>query len=306
MRHGAGEDVEVTSHSQFTDSFFNAVYAVTLSDGRDLVLKVAPDPGLKLLRYEVDLMHTEVEFFRRAGNVGVPLPGIVAAQPYLGYLLMRRLEGRPLESVKERMTDVHLARVRHQLGTICRRLRHVSGPMFGYPRRDGHTHSASWRTSFLTMIDDILTDAVEYRRELPAPAGKIRGLVEKHAELLDEVTTPALVHFDLWDGNVFVVPDGDGYRVEGIIDGERAFYGDPIAELTSLAFFTDPEQAPGVLNGFLGRPLTGSERTRLSLYRVYLYLIMVTEGAPRGFDPIEHEPTLRYVLGELDAELTRL
>ncbi len=217
---------------------------------------------------------------------------------------------RSLYQTREQLTPVQLEQVRRDLGGICRRLHRVTGPRFGYPRRDGHTRSASWRTSFLAIVEDVLADAVEYRRELPAPADSIRRLVERHADLLDEVTTPVLVHFDLWDGNVFIQPrngaERDGYTIEGLIDGERAFYGDPIAELVSLALFTDPAQRPGLLPGYLGRVMTDRERTRLRLYTVYLYLIMVTEGATRGFDPAEHEPIRRAALAHLDAELTAL
>ncbi|AYY12470.1 aminoglycoside phosphotransferase family protein [Actinobacteria bacterium YIM 96077] len=307
VQHGLGPDAEVLASSEFTDSYFSTVHAVTLTDGSELVLKIAPEPGPALLRYEVDLIHTEIEFYRRAGAAGVPLPELVVAEPDHGYLLTRRLRGQPLGSVAETMTRGQLEAVRREIGEICTRLRRVIGTQFGYPRRDGRTRSASWRASFLTMVDDILADAVDHGCELPEHPVRIRELVERHSVLLDEVATPVLVHFDLWDGNVFVVDDGDGsYRVEGIIDGERAFYGDAIAELTSLAFFADPATVPGVLDGFLGRQLSDSETVRLSLYRVYLYLIMVTEGVPRGFDPVEHGPVRRYVLAQLDDELAYL
>jgi aminoglycoside phosphotransferase (APT) family kinase protein len=188
IRHGAGPNAEVHAYSEVTDGFFNAVYAVALADGRELVLKVAPDPDVKLLRYEVDLMHTEVEFFRRAQEVGVPVPVVVAAEPESGYLLMRRLEGRPLQVAKETMTAAELESVRRELGMICARLGQVTGSTFGYPRKDGRSQSPSWRTSFLTMIDDILADAVEYRRELPAPL--LVGFANPaHVDLRDIVHT---------------------------------------------------------------------------------------------------------------------
>jgi Ser/Thr protein kinase RdoA (MazF antagonist) len=306
VRHGLGPRAEVADCLEYTDGTFSAVHAVTLTDGRELVLKVAPSPSVRLMRYEVDVTHIEVEFYRRAGAVGVPLPRLHAADPALGYLLVDRLRGPRLRIARETMAPDQLARVRRELGEICARLRGATGRRFGYPRRDGRTRSPSWRSSFLTIMDDALADAVEYRRELPAPADTIGKLVSRHADLLDEVTTPVLVHFDLWDGNVFLEPSDGGYRVEGIIDGERAFYGDPIAELVSLALFNDPADVPGLLPGFLGRPLTDRERVRLRLYTVYLYLIMVTEAATRGFDPVEHEPLRRRTLDLLDTELTAL
>jgi aminoglycoside phosphotransferase (APT) family kinase protein len=306
VHDGLGPQAEVADCREYTEGAFSAVHAVTLTDGRELVLKVAPPPGLRLMRYEVDVGHIELEFYRRAGAAGVPLPHLHAADPDAGYLLVDRLRGRQLYAARSEMTEEQQARVRQELGEICARLRGVTASRFGYPRRDGHTRSASWRTSFLAIVDDVLADAVEFRSELPAPAEAIGKLVNRHADLLDEVTTPSLVHFDLWDGNVFVVPSGGGYRVEGIIDGERAFYGDPIAELVSMALFGDPAGVPGLLPGFLGRPLTDRERIRLRLYTVYLYLIMVTEGATRGFDPAEHEPVRRQALDLLDTELTAL
>jgi aminoglycoside phosphotransferase (APT) family kinase protein len=305
VRHGLGPQATLAGCQEFTDGAFSAVYGVEV-DGRQLVLKVAPDPGLRLMRYEVDVAHIEVEFYRQAAAAGVPLPRLYAADPERGYLLIERLPGKSLYTARDAMTPVELERVRHELGTVSARLRTVTASRFGYPRRDGHTRSASWRASFLTFVDDVLADAVEHRSELPAPADAVGGLIRRHADLLDDVTTPTLVHFDLWDGNVFVVPAPDGYAVAGIIDGERAFYGDPIAELVSLALFHDPAERPGLLDGFLGRSLTDRERIRLRLYTVYLYLIMVTEGATRGFDPAEHEPLRRFTLERLDAELAAL
>ena len=60
------------------------------------------------------------------------------------------------------------------------------------------------------------------------------------APALDEVTVPALVHFDLWPGNILVDRPADGpARIGGLIDGERMFWGDPLADLVSLALLDD-------------------------------------------------------------------
>ena len=51
-----------------------------------------------------------------------------------------------------------------------------------------------------------------------------------------------LVHFDLWDGNILVESDPAGHRIGALIDAERAFWGDPLAEFVSLALFGDIER----------------------------------------------------------------
>jgi Ser/Thr protein kinase RdoA (MazF antagonist) len=264
LERAFGPGVALRTATEFTEGCFAAVYGVRLTDGRDLVLKVSPPQRLRLLRYEVDLAHTEIEFYRMATAAGIPVPAVHFSDPDGGYLLIDRLSGRSLHAVNAGLPDGLAAppreRLRREIGAMCARINAVTGPAFGYPRRDGHTRSDRWRTSFLAIVDDILADAVEYRRELPVPADRIATLIRGHADLLDEVQTPALVHFDLWDGNIFVREDGDGYAIEGIIDGERAFYGDPIAELVSLALLGDPETVPGLLEGYFGEPSADRQR----------------------------------------------
>src|SRR5690349_2589525 len=81
VRHGLGPRTVLDGYEEITDGSYAAVYGVRLTDGRDLVLKVAPEAGLRLMRYEVDLMHIEIEFYRRAAAAGVPLPRLHAADP---------------------------------------------------------------------------------------------------------------------------------------------------------------------------------------------------------------------------------
>jgi Ser/Thr protein kinase RdoA (MazF antagonist) len=135
-------------------------------------------------------------------------------------MLMDSLRGRPLEAVKNDLPRETLFQIRRQIGRLAAQITSVTGPLFGYPRRDGRTRSTSWRATFLAMVDDILLDATELNVVLPLPPDEIASLIGRHAPFLDEVTTPCLVHFDLWDGNIFVIDDGPGWRVEGIIDGD--------------------------------------------------------------------------------------
>jgi aminoglycoside phosphotransferase (APT) family kinase protein len=97
--------------------------------------------------------------------------------------------------------------------------------------------------------------------------------------VLDDVTTPSLVHFDLWPGNI-LLRDG---QITGIVDGERAFWGDPLAEMVSLALFGDIADDAAFLAGYGGIEFDDSARRRIALYQSYLYLIMLIEGDPRGY-----------------------
>jgi aminoglycoside phosphotransferase (APT) family kinase protein len=329
VRRGFGEQAQVVSRSELAEGSYNAVYLVTVAEpNTEVVLKVAPDPGLRLLTYEVDLMRTEVEFYRRAVSAGVPVPEVIFAdfgRCLLGtdYVFLSRIPGVPLNTIREQMSKTELVALRAGLAGVTARLHALTGSGFGYPLRASHTWKSTWRGAFGLMVDDLLADAVRLKSELPAPPQRIEALIRRHDDVLDQVERPALVHFDLWDGNVFVTPRGDGrWRITGLIDGERAFFGDPVAELVSLALYRDVTDQPELLSGYAAGSavapswLTAAEhlpiqladgaRRRLALYAIYLYLTMSIEGVTRGFEGPGYDALRRRVLDMLELWLGEL
>jgi aminoglycoside phosphotransferase (APT) family kinase protein len=317
VRHAFGPAAQVTRCQELTDGSYNAAYAVGLADGADLVLKVAPPPELKLLSHEVDLMRTEVDVYRRGAAAGVAVPEVIHAgfdRGVLGtdFVFLSRVRGVGLNTIAEALGPAQLAVARGQAAAHAATLHTITGPAYGYPLRGSRSWQPSWRAAFGAMVDDILDDALRLGTELPLPPERIGALLRRHADVLDEVDRPALVHFDLWDGNIFVDPDAaGGTRVTGLIDGERAFFGDPIAELVSLSLFRDPTEAPEVLSGYAAAgqariELTPGVRRRLDLYTTYLYLIMAVEGATRGWHGPEQARREALIAGLLQAQFSRL
>ena len=290
---------------------FNDVSRVTLSDGRRLILKVPPPPEVPLLTYERGILRTEALFY----DLAAPHPQIPAVihagfghRDGVGdFLLMTELPGEPWPAVADRITDHQRQRLRGELGGIVAGLHGMTGRGFGYPAQP---LAASWRAAFGGMLDTILAEAEQYQVTLPRPAGEIRQLAARHESALDEVTTPVLVHFDLWDGNILVDLDGGTPRVGGLIDAERAFWGDPLAEFVSLALLGDIRRDETFLAGYreAGGParLDASSPVRLALYRSYLYLIMLVEAVPREYDGRVYAWLERHVAPALAAELDLL
>ena len=161
----------------------------------------------------------------------------------------------------------------------------ITGTRFGYPSESVGPLRESWRAAFLDMVNAVLRDAGTFAVRLPRPISDIQEWFDARAAVLDEVTAPALVHFDLWDGNILVESGPAGHRLGALIDAERAFWGDPLAEFVSLALFGDIERDTAFLDGYrrAGGTVTFdvAARQRLSLYRTYLYLIMWVEAVPR-------------------------
>lgn len=223
------------------------------------------------------------------------------------YLLLSCLPGRPLTALRADLPDADVASVRSELGRAVAALHTVQGKTFGYPRSDAV--SDGWADTLRAMVGTVLADASRLGADLTLPADGIRALIDSRLDLLTAVETPVLVHFDLWDGNVLVERDG-GARLTGVIDAERAFWGDPYADFVSLALFGDIENDAAFLDGYRRAgghaEFTPDTRLRMRMYRVYLYLIMLTEGYVRGYTP-EEAAGLRTWLGPLlAAELDAL
>ena len=316
VREVLGTDAPVTRVRELTDGMFNAAYGVDLGDGTSVVVKVAPPPGTPVLTYERDLMRAEVDFYRRAAGV-VPVPAVLGvdltrSRVDRDVLVMEHLRGVPLESVRRDLPAAEAATVQRELGAAVARLRGVTGTRFGYDRPDGSLSGDTWSGVLRAMVEALVADADHYRVRLSGRARGLPDLVTAAADVLDAaVPVPVLTHFDLWEGNVFVAPGEDGApHLEAVVDGERAFWGDPLAELVSTSLFRDPAQATDFLAGYAaeaGEPLDlgPDAQLRLTLYRAYLCLIMTVEGAPRGYGP-EGQAGVAFARRRLAAELRTL
>ncbi|MGW0336362.1 phosphotransferase family protein [Streptomyces sp. NPDC003011] len=289
---------------------YNTVEELLLTDGSRYVLKVAPAPTAPALRYESRLLTSEAEFYRAAAGAGVPAPRAVAvgADHAVPHLLMTACPGRPWDGS---LTDTERAALRAELGRQVARLHEVTGPGFGYPSGALGPLATDWRTAFSAITEAILTDARHYRTRLPRPVDAVAQTLRSAHPALDEVTVPRLVHFDLWPGNILVDrPAGEKPRIGGLIDGERMFWGDPLADFVSLALLGDIRKDEAFLAGYReagGRAeFDVPARLRLALYRAYLYLIMLTETTPRAVDAGRERRVQETVAPELVAALEEI
>jgi aminoglycoside phosphotransferase (APT) family kinase protein len=286
----------VTTSAQLTDGFANAVWRLGLEDGREVVLKLSPPPELEQLRYERNLLRTEAMVYGLAGPAGVPIPELLHAgfdDPVLGgdYLVLSALGGVSWNQTQPAEADRRA--LRRELGGHLARLNAITGDVYGYPHA-GLT-GGTWRNAFLAMTGAILADVRRYATPLPRPAAEIEAAIAANAGALDEVRTPCLVHFDVWPGNVFLTLD-ETPRIQAIIDHERAFWGDPLADFVTPTIFEELDETDEIVAGYREAggvvEFTGSTRARIALYRLYLALIMLAENGPRQY-PEEEYASLR-------------
>jgi aminoglycoside phosphotransferase (APT) family kinase protein len=275
--------------------WFNVIYRIRLRDGAHVVLKIAPPSGVEVMTYERAAMATELaalDLIRR--RTSVPVPAIDLADDSLElcdapWFAMPFIHGDNLDVIRDHLPEQDLERLHEAVGRITRDLNAIRGTAFGElgacagagagVREAGAPILPTWREVFMTMVEGVLRDGERRGVDLGRPYATVRQVVAEHGECLEDVREPQFVEWDLWDGNV-LVHEG---RIVGIIDHERAFFGDPLIESgfcgTQLPTFGD---STAFVRGYGWGEFSQRERIRRRLYCLYLVLIMIIETTYRG------------------------
>jgi aminoglycoside phosphotransferase (APT) family kinase protein len=298
-----GAQAHIRSFRELTEGFFNAAYAIALGDGRTCVLKVAPPDSLRLLHYEQQIMSAEIAVMRLVKqSTTMPVPEIYrfdTSRSILGspFFLMEFIPGVPLHTLRTTLTPAQQQTIDRAVGAYLCQMNDITGQSFGYAAPTAPRYR-SWAEAFSQMLDDVLADGAALDVALPISYGALRQRLRAWSHLLADVTTPQLVHWDLWDGNIFIDPATK--QITGMIDFERALWGDPLMEFQFRELVEPADFAAGY-----GRPMleTPRERQRRLLYNIYLYLIMVIESAYRQYPTQDQE---RWAREQLTQELDRL
>jgi aminoglycoside phosphotransferase (APT) family kinase protein len=241
-------------------------------------------------------MRAEVEALRlvRAAG-GIPVPEVYSYDESLQlipcpYFFMEKIEGEPYSDVKESLSPEQRSSIEYELGRYQRLINEIKGPAFGLFSGGAASAGASWRETFRTMMGNVLQDARRLNAVLPVSEAEIEQALERYLPALDEVTQPRLVHWDLWNGNIFVQ---DGVIVS-IIDWERALWGDVLQEY----YFRHFENSEAFFEGYGTAFNSPNEVLRKRLYDLYLDLIMVIECYSRQYKDENHVNWARENLAE--------
>jgi aminoglycoside phosphotransferase (APT) family kinase protein len=293
-----GSSTRLRSFEELKEGLFNAAALLELGDGTRLVLKAAPPDAVRVLRYERDILRAEVEAMRRVrAETRVPVPEILVHDTSRGLLasdffVMTFLPGVPFNRLRGEFSASAQAEIDREMGRLTRELSTITHGLFGYwsqPEPAGCT----WRECFANMVRGILLDGEEAGVDLEMEYAEIERRMAEQYGVLEEIRVPRLVHWDLWDGNIFVDPQSG--KITGLIDFERVLWGDPLTE----GIFVDRNPQSQAVEGY-GREILASpdSRMRRLLYNIYLHLIMVIECTYRRYPTPEQENWIRPVLAE--------
>ena len=275
---------KMEDYVELTEGYFNVAYEVSLSSGRHVILKISPSPEMRVMTYEKNIMYSEVEAMKMAGKSGgIPVPEVlgydgsctVCGSPYF---FMEKLDGKSLNVVKDMLPPDRLKEIKIEGGRINKRINEISCPCFGYPEQ-AEFQGNEWYPVFERMLKAGIRDAENGNVDLKIPTDKLWELLKRDSDIFAEVTEPKLVHWDCWDGNIFV-KDG---RITGIIDWERSIWGDPLME---VGFRTYSDTA-SFLEGYGMPALTENQKRRALWYDIYLLILVSLECEYRKYDTMD-------------------
>lgn len=266
---------------ELTEGMCNAAYKLTYEDGFKTVLKISSPVKEGFMTNESNLMEAEV----RAMKLVAEHTEIKVAEVYRydtskelcdgDYFFMESLNGTSWISVIESLDEDTNSRLHTEVGKIQKQLSEIKGNKFGLLGDDIHQFDSLYDfTHFL--INNVLEDAEKRGVVIGIPKTDILAKLRNDKSIFACIQTPTLVHWDMWEGNIFV-KDG---QISGIIDWERAMWGEPLMDDR----FRHHNRNVDFLNGFGIHNLSDEELRRIYWYDILLYLTMMTEVTYREYE----------------------
>ncbi|WP_374549339.1 fructosamine kinase family protein [Sphingobium yanoikuyae] len=241
-RAGSLLGTQVQSAARLSGGDLSSVSRIVLADGRSAIAKHGPKVAMEAVMLET----------MRANNV--PVPHILAVENGLLILEERSASGRVTRSWS------HLAEVLDHLHAL-------TSQHYGWPQDYGFGP--------VDIANARSTDWVEFWAENrlrchlahvePHLAQRIARLADRLGDFIPKAPRPALLHGDLWSGNILTEQD----HVSGLID-PACYYGDREVDLAMLSLFDQP---PGAFYDACG--LDDGWLERQPIYRLWPLLVHV-------------------------------
>lgn len=287
--------------TELSGGLCSAVYLIE-ADGEKIVLKIASDSDVKVMRHEKMYIPIEAMIMKKLNDeTEIPMPRLLFYDDSceicdVPYFFMTFLRGKPL-NMTENVAEEQYHCIKEQLGKITRQIYELEAPYFGIPLVPESRRETNAEFVYL-LFGWLLLDAQEKNIEIPEiSADELLLLIRKHKKSLNTAVSPRLIHTDTWNGNVMV----ENGELTGLIDYAAVLYGDPLMSHDFHDFGNSPDSY--FLKGCGKTDFTPDEKIRIQIYRIWQRLGMVVE---RGYREYEERDMYSWVLGEFVKEVQQL
>ena len=280
MVRNAFPEKKIAAIKELTEGMCNVTYDIVFDDGTASILKIAAKDRSGNTSNEVNLMRAEISAMKLVSeNFSFKVADIQYYDDSNticdgNYFFMEKLQGDNFHFVRKDMSEEAIAIVDTEIGKISRELSEIKNPEFGFLGDDKRYDSLF---DFVKhMLENLISDAMRRDIDIVYDGQTFMERLEKDKSAFAQVHNASLVHWDMWEGNVFVK---DGH-VSGIIDWERALWGEPFMDDR----FRMHNRGEHFLEGFGQTSFSEEESARLRWYDVILYLTMMIEVFYREFE----------------------
>lgn len=271
---------DVTCYKELTGGEFNIAFKIFTKD-KNYILKIAPKEGSTTLTYEQGIMDVELWAYKQLRErTNIIIPEIIyQGHDVIGnhWFVMSELTNKLF--CDSELTDEQRCQWYYEFGQALAQIHKIKNDKFGYMQVQLHD---TWKDAYYDMIFSLIEDAQNQGNMLP-DLPRILRFIRKWEGALDEVTTPRLVHYDLFTNNVFADKNG---HFAGLIDTERCFFGDYYADFFAIDFLGYVKDNKDLVEGYNSAAeekieFTPNARARVALSRLMLGLLMFAEGTTR-------------------------
>jgi aminoglycoside phosphotransferase (APT) family kinase protein len=269
-QRGFGNTVQIESIHELSGGTFNSTYLITFTNSLKTILRVAPAQTADTTWEDAFLMRSEhamQPFFAPVATL-MPKTLFVDFTHQLidrDFVFQSFIEGERWDDVWDELRPEENNNLWSQFGNITKQIHEVRGERFGLPRPGFQFER--WSETVIDRLERTLRAATGLELEVTDLA-RILDVVRTHPQQLDEIQVPRLLHGDLWLFNLLVKRGAKDPLIVGVLDADRAWWGDPMADWTMFILANaDPDEGHAHFWKTYGEP----EDTRGMRFRKTVY-----------------------------------
>lgn len=253
---------------------FNTTYSVLIEMAGEYIFRFGPVNRHLLLPFEAKLMENEKYAYGVLKKAHLPVPAVAIYDTShqsldRDYAIVEKISGNALNQVA--LSEIELFKIYKELGKYVKQMHQIKRNRFGYiadvEKGCGYE---SWFSFFWDEVCSICESMKKFHVLSTEELKKVIDIIQKNRPYLEEIKTASFVHADIWDGNILVDYQQGKWRITGIIDAERAVFGDPYFEFAGN-FITNP----ALFDGYGEIPLPGTVEQRKLCYLLFFTLINI-------------------------------
>lgn len=232
-----GNKEGITNYKILKGGLFNTTYFVkTKNDDNGIVIRVSPVNQHLLFEFEKSMMSAEPYFHKLLEDNGIPTSKILKYVPFgdiidREYIISKYINSIPMNDPS--LINVDLENVYEEVGKLTSNLHKITNSKFGWKRMNDWGQYDSWSEFVLVFAKEIEKKIILNNLFSNVEINKFSEVFKQNFSILNEIKVPYFTHADLWQGNILITPNGNEYKVAGIIDIDRAIFGDINLDLSN-------------------------------------------------------------------------